>query len=36
VQLNREYRYTGEGLTLDTGALTIAECLARIENYVGT
>ena len=34
-RLNREYRYTGEGLTLDTGALSVAECLARIEAYLG-
>ena len=34
VRLNREYRYTGEGLLLDTGQLSIAECLARIESYL--
>ncbi|HEX3747985.1 MAG TPA: ATP-binding protein [Bryobacteraceae bacterium] len=34
VQLNREYRYSGEGLLLDTGALSVADCLAQIEQYL--
>jgi predicted kinase len=34
VRLNREYRYTGEGLLLDTDRLSVEECLARIENYL--
>ena len=34
VRLNREYRYTGEGLLLDTGKLSVEECLARIESYL--
>jgi len=34
VQLNREYRYTGEGLLLDTGKLSVEECLALIESYL--
>jgi predicted kinase len=34
VRLNREYRYTGEGLVLDTGELTVGECLARVESYL--
>jgi hypothetical protein len=33
-RLNREYRYTGEGLLLDTGQLSVEECLARIEQYL--
>ncbi len=33
-KLNREYRYSGEGLLLDTGKLSMAECLARIEGYL--
>lgn len=33
-QLNREYRYTGEGLLLDTGKLSLEECLARIDQYL--
>jgi predicted kinase len=34
VRLNREYRYTGEGLLLDTSELSVEECLARIESYI--
>ena len=34
IQLNREYRYTGEGLLLDTGKLSEDECLARIDAYL--
>ena len=34
VRLNREYRYTGEGLLLDTDKLGVAECLARIDQYL--
>jgi predicted kinase len=34
-RLNREYRYTGEGLLLDTDKLSVDECMARIENYLG-
>jgi predicted kinase len=34
VRLNREYRYTGEGLLLDTDKLSVEECLARIESYL--
>jgi predicted kinase len=34
-RLNREYRYTGEGLVIDTGELSVDECLARIEIYLG-
>jgi predicted kinase len=34
VRLNREYRYTEEGLLLDTDKLTLEECLARIESYL--
>jgi predicted kinase len=34
VQLNREYRYTGEGLLLDTDKLTTDQCLERIEAYL--
>jgi predicted kinase len=34
LRLNREYRYTGEGLLLDTDRLTVEECLARIEQYL--
>jgi predicted kinase len=33
-QLNREYRYTGEGLLLDTGVLSVDECLQRIERFL--
>jgi predicted kinase len=33
-RLNREYRYTGEGLLLDTGELSVEECLTRIEAYL--
>jgi hypothetical protein len=33
-RLNREYRYTGEGLLLDTGELSVEECLARIDQYL--
>jgi predicted kinase len=33
-RLNREYRYTGEGLLLDTCELPVEECLARIEIYL--
>jgi predicted kinase len=33
-RLNREYRYTGEGLLLDTGELSVEECLARIDRYL--
>lgn len=36
IRLNREYRYTGEGLLLDTGKLSVAECLAAIEGYLTT
>lgn len=34
IQLNREYRYTGEGLLLDTDKLSEDECLARIDDYL--
>jgi predicted kinase len=34
VRLNREYRYTGEGLLLDTDKLSVEECLARIASYL--
>jgi predicted kinase len=34
IQLNRDYRYTGEGLLLDTDRLTPDECLQRIEAYL--
>jgi predicted kinase len=34
VRLNREYRYTGEGLLLDTDKLSVDECLSRIEAYL--
>jgi predicted kinase len=34
VRLNREYRYTGEGLLLDTDKLSVDECLARIESFL--
>jgi len=33
-RLARSYPYTGRGLTLDTGALTPAECLQRIARYL--
>jgi predicted kinase len=33
-QLNREYRYTGEGLLLDTGVLSLDQCLERIERFL--
>ena len=33
-QLNREHRYTGEGLLLDTDKLSVEECLARIDGYL--
>ena len=33
-RLNREFHYTGEGLLLDTGDLSVAECLARIDEYL--
>jgi len=33
-RLNREYPYTGAGLLLDTGELSIEECLARIDGYL--
>ena len=32
--LNREYQYTGAGLLLDTDALSVEDCLARIEKYL--
>jgi len=35
IRLNREYRYSGEGLLLDTDRLSVEECLARIEEYLG-
>lgn len=34
VRLNREYRYTGEGLLLDTDKLTVEECLEQIERLL--
>ena len=34
IRLNREYRYTGEGLLLDTGQLSVEECLALIDRYL--
>ena len=34
VRLNREYRYSGDGLLLDTDKLSAEECLAQIENYL--
>ena len=34
VRLNREYRYTGNGLLLDTDKLSVEECMARIESYL--
>ena len=34
VRLNREYRYTCEGLLLDTGNLSLEECLLQIERYL--
>jgi hypothetical protein len=34
-RLNLEYQYTGEGLLLDTDKVPVAECLARIESYLG-
>ena len=34
IQLSREYRYTGEGLLLDTDKLSLDECLERIDNYL--
>ena len=35
IRLNREYRYSGDGLLLDTDKLSIEECLARIAQHVG-
>jgi len=32
--LNREHPYTGTGLLLDTGELSIEECLTRIDGYL--
>lgn len=32
--LNREYPYTGRGLLLDTGELSMEDCLARIDGYL--
>jgi predicted kinase len=34
VRLNREYRYTNEGLLFDTDKFSVEECLARIESYL--
>jgi predicted kinase len=34
IRLNREYRYTGEGLLLDTDKLRVEECLARVERFL--
>lgn len=33
-RLVRDYRYSGQGLLLDTAQLPAAECLARIEHYL--
>lgn len=33
-RLARQYRYTGAGLTIDTEALSPAECLAAIEQWL--
>jgi predicted kinase len=34
-RLVREYPYSGAGLALDTEALSVAECVARVEEYIG-
>ena len=34
IELNREYRYSGEGLLLDTDKRSPDECLARIDEYL--
>ncbi|HUB80712.1 MAG TPA: ATP-binding protein [Bryobacteraceae bacterium] len=34
IRLNREYRYSGDGLLLDTDRLSVEECLARVEQYI--
>jgi len=33
-RLNREYRYSGEGLLLDTDRQSVEECLARVEEFI--
>lgn len=34
IRLNREFRYSGKGLLLDTDRLSFEECLVRIEDYL--